>query len=144
MGDKINQLSQKKLLNYTLELSILYKEISRTMNLTAKRIETEVELFSQLYSVGINALEKFLITLNTFNLKFEDFESDTSSIRHLPDQIDFALSEYINLKETIKSVPTNNFPYFKEAKNQHIEVLNFLIYEFQDAKELTKKVLAKL
>lgn len=144
MGEKFEQLNQEKPLNYASEVSILYKGISRTMNVTAKRIETEVELFSQLYSVGITSFEKFLIILNDFNLKFEDFESDTHSIRQLPEQIDSALLEYINLKETIKSVPTNNFPYFKEAKNQHIEVLNFLINEFQDAKELTKKILEKL
>lgn len=114
------------------------------MNLTAKRIETEVELFSQLYSVGISSFEKFLIILNDFNLKFEDFDGDAYSIKRLPDQIDSALSEYINLRETIKNVPTNNFSYFKEAKNQHIEVLNFLIDEFQEAKELTEKVAEKL
>lgn len=144
MGEKINHLSQKKLLDYTSELSILYKEISRTMNLTSKRIETEVELFSQLYSVGIRSFEKFAVILNVFNLKSKDFNSATHPIRQLPDQIDSAMSEYINLKETIKTVRTYNFPYFKEAKNQHIEILNFLIYEFQNAKELTKRVIEKL
>lgn len=143
MGEKFKQLNQERPLNYVSEVSILYKSISRTMNLTAKRIETEVELFSQLYSVGITSFEKFLITLKTFNLKFEDFITEDHSIRQIPEQIDSALVEYINLKETFRSVPTNNFSFFKEAKNQHIEVLNFLICEFQDAKELTKKILEK-
>ncbi|WP_288458818.1 DUF4365 domain-containing protein [uncultured Chryseobacterium sp.] len=167
MGNKFKELNKKIPANYTTEVSILYKGISRTMNITTKRIETEVELFSQLYSVGIISFEKFLITQNISILTVEDFISDgikqlsaqnhsvlsefinlkatlKDSIRQLPDQIESTLLEYINLKETLKSTPTNNFSFFKEAKNKHIEVLNFLIQEFNDAKELTKKILEKL
>lgn len=125
MGEKFKQLNQEKSLNYASEVSILYKGISRTMNLTAKRIETEVELFSQLYSVGISSFEKFLINIKFFDLKFEDFVPEDSSIRQLSEQIDSALSEYINLKETIRSLPTNNFSFFKEAKNQTLKLLIF-------------------
>ena len=143
INEQFRQLNDKQPKDHISEVSILYKSLSKTMNLTTKRIETEIELFSQLYSMGINALEKFLITINIFNLRFEDFENDTI-IRQLPNQIDFALSEYIELRETLKSVPTNNFVFFKEAKNQHIEVLSLIIFELQDAKKHTKKILEKL
>jgi len=167
MGDKLKELSQKNLPNVITEVSILYKGISRTMNITSKRIETEVDLFSQLYSVGINSFEKFLITQYISISKFEESiggsigqipnqiysilseyldlkEILKDNFRQLPSQIESALSEYINLKETLKNTPTYNFSFFKEAKSQHIEVLNFLINEFEDAKELTKKILEKL
>lgn len=167
MGDKLKELSKKNLPNVITEVSILYKSISRTMNITTKRIETEVELFSQLYSVGITSFEKFLITQHTSILEIEKFVGDNMTqlpiqvysalseyvdlketlkvnFGQLPNQIDYALFEYINLKETLKNTPTYNFPFFKEAKNQLVEVLNFLIHEFQDAKELTEKILAKL
>lgn len=167
MGGKLKELSQKNLPNVITEVSILYKGISRTMNITTKRIETEVELFSQLYSVGINSFEKFLITQYISISKIEESIGDNmaqmpnqiysvlseyldlkktlkDNIRQIPNQIESALSEYVNLKETLKNTPTYNFSFFKEAKNQHIEVLNFLINEFEDAKELTKKILEKL
>lgn len=167
MGDKLKELSQKNLPNVITEVSILYKGISRTMNITSKRIETEVDLFSQLYSVGINSFEKFLITQYISISKFEESivgstgqipnqiysilseyldlkEILKDNFRQLPSHIESALSEYINLKETLKNTPTYNFSFFKEAKSQHIEVLNFLINEFEDAKELTKKILEKL
>ncbi|WP_187775504.1 hypothetical protein [Flavobacterium johnsoniae] len=51
------------------------------MNLTAKRSETEIELFSQLYSEGINAFEKIIIIMNTFNLKFEDLGADIDAVK---------------------------------------------------------------
>lgn len=167
MGNKINELSQKNPQNFITEVSILYKSISRTMNLTTKRIETEVELFSQLYSVGINSFENYLITQYIYISKIE--ESIVSNIGQLPNQINPALSEYLDIKETLKDTfkelpnqidsalseyqnlivtlketPTYSFSFFKEAKKQHIEVLSFLIHEFQDAKELTKKILEKL
>lgn len=167
MGNKINELSQKNPPNFITEVSILYKSISRTMNLTTKRIETEVELFSQLYSVGINSFENYLITQYIYISKIEESivsnigqlpnqiypalseyldikETLKDTFKELPNQIDSALSEYQNLIETLKETPTYSFSFFKEAKNQHIEVLSFLIHEFQDAKELTKKILEKL
>ncbi|MCA6068106.1 DUF4365 domain-containing protein [Chryseobacterium sp. RG1] len=167
MGDKLKELSLKNTPNAITEFSILYKGISRTMNITTKRIETEVELFSQLYSVGITSFEKFLITQYTFILKLEEFTgSNTTQLpieinsilseyvdlketlkvnfKQLPNQIDSAVSEYINLRETLKNTPTHNFSFFKEAKNQLVEVLSFLIHEFQDAKGLTTRILEKL
>ncbi|PJJ67234.1 hypothetical protein [Chryseobacterium geocarposphaerae] len=167
MGDKLKELSLKNTPNAITEFSILYKGISRTMNITTKRIETEVELFSQLYSVGITSFEKFLITQYTFILKLEEFadgnmtqlpiqinsilseyvaskETLKVNFKQLPNQIDSAVSEYINLRKTLKNTPTHNFSFFKEAKNQLVEVLSFLIHEFQDAKELTTRILEKL
>lgn len=167
MGDKLKEVNLKNTPNATSEVPNLYRGISRTMNITTKRIETEVELFSQLYSVGITSFEKFLITQHTSILKLDEFvgynitkppiqvhsllsefvdlkESLKVNFGQLPNQIDSALSEYINLKETLKNTPTYNFSFFKEAKNQLVEVLNFLIDEFQDAKILTKKILEKL
>ncbi|MCU7616962.1 DUF4365 domain-containing protein [Chryseobacterium sp. PBS4-4] len=125
IGKKTEQfslLNEKKSNNYSSEVSMLYKGLSKTMNLTAKRTETEIELFSQLYSVGISAFEKLLINLQVFNLKFENFGGDSNLLRQVPSQIDFAVKKFVVLRDTLKSMPTNNFIIFKEAKNQYLDV----------------------
>ncbi|OOV16187.1 DUF4365 domain-containing protein [Flavobacterium sp. LM4] len=137
-------LNEKQPSNFITEVSMLYKALSKTMNLTAKRTETEVELFSQLYSVGINAFEKLLINLNLHNLKFEDFGNDTNAIRQVPAQMDSSLIQFIGLRDTLKDMPSYSHNVFKEAKNQYIEVLNLLIQEVQDASETTKKIFEKI
>ncbi|UFH32957.1 DUF4365 domain-containing protein [Chryseobacterium sp. C-71] len=142
--EQFSLLNEKKSINYSSEVSILYKALSKTMNLTAKRTETEIELFSQLYSVGISAFEKLLINLQIFNLKFENFGGDSNLLRQVPSQIDFAVKKFIVLRNTLKSMPTYNFIIFKEAKNQYLDVLNLLIFETQEASEMTKKIFEKI
>ena len=114
------------------------------MNLTSKRIETEVEIFSQVYSVGISAFEKMLIYLVNFNLKYKDLAKDTESLKQIPSQMDFAIENYEDLITTISSMPTYNFIFFKEAKNRQIEVLNFFIRELKDGREMMSKICEKL
>lgn len=126
------------------EISVLYKNLSKKMNLTSKRIETEVELFSQVYSVGISAFEKMLINLEVLNLKYEDFTKETDSLKKVPIQMNDAIEEYRNLKNIIYNIPTSGFTFFKEAKKQQIDVLNLLILELQDASDITKKIFEKL
>ena len=142
--EEFRLLNEKKPNNFNTEISVLYKALSKTMNLTARRTETEVELFSQLYSVGMSAFEKLLINLNFLNLKFEDFGTDASTIRQVPSQIDSALNQFIGLRATLNNMPSYNFSVFKEAKNQYIEVLDLLIYEMKDASEVTKKIFEKI
>lgn len=142
--EQLEQLYKDKPFNNSLEAAIIYKSLSKIMNLTSKRIEIEVTLFSQVYSVGINAFEKFLIYLRTFNVKFEDFSNDINNIKLLPQKIDSAVSAYANLKDTIFGMPHSNSPVFKEAKNQQIEVLDLLITELQDAGRITKIIFERL
>ncbi|OCK50926.1 hypothetical protein BA768_03835 [Chryseobacterium sp. CBo1] len=138
-------LNEDKPLNYMNEVSKIYKALSKDMNLTAKRTETEVELFSQLYSIGFSAFEKLLINLSIFNLKLKDIAGgDINAIKNVPNQIDYALTQFIYLRETVKEVPANNQVAFKEAKKQYIEVLDLLIFEMEGASEMTKRIFEKL
>lgn len=140
---EFRQLSIEKPIDFTHKLSNIYKSLSKTMNLTAKRTETETELFSQLYSVGMSAFEKFLIYLNTLNLSFNDFV-DSNNLNNVTHQMDFALEKIIYFRKVVKDIPAYNSIVFKEAKNQYIEILDSLISEIQDASEMTKRIFEKI
>lgn len=141
--EHLNLLIEKKSNNLDAEVTMLYKALAKSMNLTARRTETETELFSQLYSVGINAFEKIIIKLNALNLRFEDFGADVNAIKQVPGQIDFALIQFIGLRETVNNMPTK-YPPLKEARGQYVEVLDLLIYELRDASEITKIIFEKI
>lgn len=141
---QLELLNRDKPFNNSSEVLMIYKSLSKTMNLTSKRIETEVELFSQLYSVGITAFEKFLINLNTFNLRFGNLTSETDNVKRVPEKMDFAISEYTNLRKTLINMSISDSVSFKEAKDQQIKVLDLLISELQDASKITKIIFEKL
>lgn len=125
------------------EVTALYKTLGKSMNLTAKRSETEIELFSQLYSEGINAFEKIIIIMNALNLKFEDLGTDIDTIKNVPFQIDYAKDRFIYLRSTVQSMPSKNL-VLKEAKNQYIEVVDLMINELLDASKMTKSIFEKI
>ncbi|AZA74005.1 DUF4365 domain-containing protein [Chryseobacterium indoltheticum] len=142
--EKLKLLTENMSLNYSSEKSKLYKALSQKMNLTSKRIQIEVELFAQVYSVGISAFEKLLNNLNNLNLKLEDFVENTVEIKNIPNSIDYAIREYTNLRQTLIEMPSYNFSFFKEAKKQQVEVLSLFLFELTEASQMTKKIFNNL
>jgi hypothetical protein len=124
-------------------LNILYKSLAKSINLTARRSETEIELFSQLYSTGISAFHKVIISLKTLNIKFSDLDIDVSTFINLPDQINFTISTNENLRESVNSIP-NKSTVLKESKKQYTDVLDLIINELQDAHKKTKTIFAEI
>ena len=141
--EQFNLLAKEEKNHLNSESINLYKALSKSMNLTARRSETEIELFSQSYSIGINAFEKIIIIMASFNLKFQDFVDDVNFIEEVPNKIDFALSTFINLRKAASNMP-NIHSTIKEAKNQYIEVVDLIITELKDASETTKRIFSKI
>lgn len=143
LNEQLNHFIEKRSVNLNTELINTYKALGKSMNLTARRSETEIELFSQLYSVGISAFEKIIIAMNFLNLKFVDIIDDVNFIEQVPNKIDYALSTFINLRNTVYNM-SNNHSTLKEAKSQYVEVLDLIINELRDASEITKRIFAKI
>ncbi|KAF2327830.1 DUF4365 domain-containing protein [Flavobacterium ginsenosidimutans] len=143
LTEKLNHFIEKKSPDLNAELINTYKALGKSMNLTARRSETEIELFSQLYSIGISGFEKLIIGMQFLNFRLEDFVDDVNFIEQVPNQIDYALNTFINLRDTVSSMP-NNHSTLKEAKKQYIEVLDLIINELGDAVEMTKNIFAKI
>lgn len=141
--EQLGLLIGRGLNDNNIEVLALYRSLGKSMNLTARRTETEIELFSQLYSVGINAFEKVIINLNSLNLKFEDFGTEVNVVKQVPDQIDFAISKFIGLRESVNEM-SSKYPVLKEAKLQYLEVLDLMLNEFRDASEMTKNIFSKI
>lgn len=141
--EQLNTYINQGLNDSNTEVTTLYKTLAKSMNLTAKRSETEIELFSQLYSEGINAFEKIIIIMNALNLKFEDLGTDIETIKNVPSQIDYAKDKFIYLRNTVHSIPSKNL-VLKEAKNQYIEVVDLMINELLDASKMTKSIFEKI
>lgn len=129
--------------NSNSKILSLYKSLAKSINLTARRSETEIEIFSQVYSVGINAFHKIILSLNVLNIKFIDLNIDVNTFINLPDQINFALSTNENLRETVNSIPSK-LPVLKESKKQYMAVLDLIINELKDAREKTKTIFAEI
>ncbi|MNY44982.1 hypothetical protein D3C86_1800530 [compost metagenome] len=85
-----------------------------------------------------------MINLNIFNLKFENLTSETDNIKQVPEKMDFAISEYTNLRKTLLNMSMSDSVSFKEAKDKQVKVLDLLISELQDASKITKIIFGKL
>lgn len=125
------------------QVKTVYRELAKAINLTAKRTETEIELFAQLYSVSINAYYKIIITIKSLHTKFDDFIQDFEDIRNLPNQIEYAKNSMQNLGRAVNDLP-NKLPELKEAKQHYLIVLKLLISELTEAKKNTEIIIEEI
>lgn len=120
-----------------------YKGFSNVMMITARRLENEIELFSELYSTGIFAFEKVVVNLLLHGIRSKDLEVSIYAVDVVPNQIAFALTAFSSLKETA-SILDFNTPAFKDAKKSYLEVMDLICFELEAAKRITERLLEKL
>lgn len=118
------------------------KGFGRDLNITSRRLENEVKLFSELYSEGFSAYEKvilfyYLITKNSKNLIIA-----LQSIRDIPNSVDEALNGIKVMRSGISKLP-KKYSVLKEAKIFLLEVIDMLIYEFNESKNMANTIIEK-
>ncbi len=140
---QLSALNENPPNDFNKKIDNLYKSLAKSMNLSARRSEIEIELFSQLYSVGISAFEKIVINLNSVNLKFKQLGVDVNELYKVPEQMDGFIHGFIELRNAVNNMPTKHSA-LKEAKNQYVEVLDLIINEAREASEITKRIFMKI
>jgi hypothetical protein len=139
----INKFNERELSLNDLEVKARIKGFSRQINVISRRIESETIIFSQLYSVGFFAYEQVILLYYLFTNDFKEFNEAKESITFIPPAIEKALFGIKSMRESIAKLP-NNISVLKESKNNLLEIIDMVIIEYSEAKQLAVKIIDNL
>ncbi|MDB0600002.1 DUF4365 domain-containing protein [Tenacibaculum maritimum] len=100
---KLNEFIEKGYSDKDQQVNSSFKGFGRSLNIISKRLENEVELFSDTFSEGFYAYEQ-IITLN-FELteNITDLLNAKSSIENIPESVSIALEGIESMKSGVVS-----------------------------------------
>jgi hypothetical protein len=141
--ERFKSFNDNKLSDNDDQVKASIKAYGRTINVGSKRLESEIEIFSELFSEGINAFENLITSYYIMTENPQILQSGLDSIKNIPQSIDFALSGIGQMKNGVLGLP-NKYAVLKEAKKQFLEVIDLQIFELLDSKDLSEKIIVNL
>ncbi|WP_159319771.1 DUF4365 domain-containing protein [Tenacibaculum maritimum] len=140
---KLNEFIEKGYSDKDQQVNSSFKGFGRSLNIISKRLENEVELFSDTFSEGFYAYEQ-IITLN-FELteNITDLLNAKSSIENIPESVSIALEGIESMKSGVNGLP-KKYSTLREARSYLLETIDSLIFEFNEAGNLAKKLIEKI
>ena len=119
------------------------KGFGKDLNVVSKRLENEIELFSELYSEGFYAFEKLSMVYTHLTSDTQNLEKALLTIQKIPKAVDEALEGINVMRNGVSSLP-KKYAVLKEAKMQMLEIIDLLISEFTESKEMVIGISIKL
>lgn len=125
------------------EVLACIKSIGRVINVTSKRMENEIEIFSKLYSEGIYSFEQVLLFIYIKDINSEELKDSLKALLPLPTQINNTLKSMLGMREAISNL-SEKYEILHEAKIQYTEVIDVLIDDLGDALKMTENLISKI
>ncbi|MFD0975279.1 DUF4365 domain-containing protein [Salinimicrobium gaetbulicola] len=119
------------------------KKLSKDINISARRLENEILIYSGTIAEGIYAYEQaiiihFFITKNPINL-----QEHLESLQFLPTAIDGAISGIQFMRSSFDNIPGNHAD-LKVARKNMIKVIDLIINEYEVSKNLIESLIEKI
>lgn len=143
INTKFRDYAEQGLSDKDAQVKATIKTLGRTLNISASRLESEIDLFSELYSTGVIAYETILLMQYDIFNNSNDAKEALTSIEIIPENIENLISNIKEMVITVNKLP-DKYITLKEAKKQLIEVGNLLVFELKSAKEITENLIQKI
>jgi len=140
---KITKYSNAGLNDKDPQVKASIKGFGKDINICAKRLENEVELFSELYSEGFYAYEQVVLSHYLISKDPENLKIALKSLETVPESVDEALDGINVMRNGVSKLP-KKYAVLKEAKNLLLEVIDLLINEFSESKEMAMTIRDKI
>ena len=137
---KLNIFSSEGLSDKDFKVIASIKGFGRTLNQTSKRLENEIELYSQLFSEGFYAYEKAISINYLITNDKQKLESAKQSIETIPIGVDSALSGLDVMREGVFSLP-KKYSVLKEARALLLDVLDLMSIELNESKQMAERMI---
>lgn len=117
------------------EVEAVVWRFSKNLILFSKRLENEIEIFSEMFAQGIYSYQ-MLINSFAFLKELNEFTDPTIvSLSVLPDIIDNTNANIAPMKKTMKALP-NAYSSLNQAKKKFSNMVDFMLEENETAKEM--------
>lgn len=140
---RMKEFAEKGYSDKDQEVKSSFKGFGRSLNIVSKRLENEVELFSETFSEGFYAYEQ-IVTLNfTLTENVKDLLNAKSSIENIPESVSSALEGIESMKNGVNGLP-KKYSTLREARSYLLDTIDSLIFEFNEAGNLARKMTEKI
>lgn len=139
----INRFNEKGLSLNNIEVKARIKSFSRKINVISKKIENETIIFSQLYSEGFYAYVQVILLYYLFTNDIKELNDAKKKISVIPTSIEKALKGFQIMRNSIEKLP-QNISILKESQKNLLEIVDMVINEYSEAKELAIKIIENL
>jgi hypothetical protein len=140
---KLGDYNNNKLSDKDPQVKASIKAFGKDINIFSKRLESEIELFSELYSEGFYAYEQVVLYHYLFTKDTENLELALNSLKGIPKSVDEAVEGISGMRKSISKLP-NKYSVLKEAKKVLLEVIDLIINEFSEAKIMANGIRDKI
>lgn len=119
------------------------KGFGKDINVCSKRLESEIVLYSELYSEGFYSYEQVVIFHYLFTKDADNLELALKSLEAIPKSVDDALEGINVMRNGVSKLP-HKYAVLKEAKILLLEVIDLIINEFSESKEMANGIREKI
>ena len=119
------------------------KSYGKNVGICSRRLESEIELFSELYSAGFWAYEQLILVQNSISKKSSVVKAALSSIEKLSDGMNYAKKGVAFMREASSTLPEDDST-LKKAKKHFLHIADLIVDELNEAKEMADKVKNKI
>ena len=132
---RVNQFVQDGLSDKDAQVKACINGFGKDINICSRRLEHEIELFSELYSKGFYAYEQVILYHYLFTGDKEKLEIALSVVLTIPSKVDEAVQGINSMRIGVEKIP-NKYAVLKEAKKMLIQILVIIREEFTQSKEM--------
>ncbi len=122
-------------------------QISRmavSIEILKTRLSSEIDIFSQSFTKGVVEYNKlFLLNMSLKGKNMPDILNAESVLRAFPQAHEIAIKNMKEFKSVVDEV-SEKYPKLKKAKRKLSYILECLIIEFEDAKDLSVRLIEKI
>lgn len=119
------------------------KGFGKDMNITSKRLESEIELYTELYSEGFFAFEQLTIIYYLLTQDTKTLDIPFNELIKIPDSTDEAIAGINVMRSGVEKLPTK-YAVLKEAKLRLLAIIDMMIDEFNESKKMAEKIIATM
>ena len=119
------------------------KTLSKNIIISARRLESEILIYSETIAEGIYAYEQAIIIHFEITRNIINIEEHLSSLQRLPPAIDEAILGIKSMRSSFDNVP-NDYTALKTSRKNMINVIDLMINEYQVSQEMVLNLIENI
>lgn len=119
------------------------KTLSKDITIASRRLENEILIYSETIAEGIYAFEQAIIIHFSITSNSITINENLDSLKILPPAIDQAIGGIMEMRTSF-NVISANYHSLKLARKQILSVIDLMINEYHESKEMIESLIDKL
>ncbi|MBO0591224.1 DUF4365 domain-containing protein [Cellulophaga sp. E16_2] len=138
-NSKLSEFNERELNIKSPQVSSSLKGFGRILNISSKRLENEIELFSNTFSEGIISYERVTHLYFSLAKDLSILELFKESIKGIPNATISAIEGIETMRNGVENL--NKIKLLNEPRKTLLNVIDLLIYELKTSGEITTKII---